>query len=119
MGAIGDGVTARTWQLICDDKAEVFGLGAFENDDLRGILHYVLHPTTGSLFPACYMQDLFTDPPYRSKGIAMALLKELKTRYHNEKWARIYWVAEENNIAAQKLYQKFGVKLDFTFHVLI
>ena len=35
-----------------------------------------------------------------------------------ENYSRLYWLAETNNEAAQKLYETFGYKLDFTFHVL-
>ena len=39
--------------------------------------------------------------------------------YKEEKWARIYWIADMNNAAAQKLYQSFGARINFSFHVLI
>jgi ribosomal protein S18 acetylase RimI-like enzyme len=112
-------VTTQTWQRMCEDAQPVHGLGAFEKDKLVGILHYILHPTTGSLAQACYMQDLFVPPKQRGKGIAKELLKELKKTHLREKWSRIYWVAEADNKAAQHLYKSFGSKLDFTFHVLI
>lgn len=118
-GQKNDAVTRHTWQLLNDPTSGVHGLGAFENGELRGILHYILHPTTGSIHPASYMQDMFTDPAHRGKGIAKALLKVLGQTHKQQKWARIYWVAEADNAAAQALYKHFGVKLNFTFHVMI
>lgn len=112
-------VTAQTWQRLHDKKSPINGLGAFENGQLVGILHYILHPVTGSLNYACYMQDLFTSPEHRQKGIAKKMLQTLYTEHKKRKWARIYWVAEHDNIAAQSLYENFGKKLDFSFHVLL
>ncbi len=118
-GHINEKVTSQTWQRLCDPAQSVFGFAAFDKEELVGILHYILHPVTGSINNACYMQDLFTLPSHRNKGIAKKLLQALYQEHKQQKWARIYWVAEENNAAAQQLYKSFGVKLDFTYHALI
>lgn len=118
-GQNNEAVTAQTWQRITDTRENVFALGAFEKDKMVGILHYILHPTTGHLSHACYMQDLFTDPNKRNKGIAKKMLQALHKEHKKQKWARIYWVAENDNVAAQTLYKEFGAKLDFSFHALI
>lgn len=112
-------VTSQTWQRIIDKDEQVYGLGAFKDGEMIGILHYILHPTTGHMASACYMQDLFTKTEYRRSGTAKKLLLALQKEHQKQKWARIYWVADQKNVAAQKLYQSFGTKLDFSFHVLI
>lgn len=97
----------------------VRGLGAKDKSGhLTGILHYVLHPVTGHIAPACYMQDVFVDPPHRRKGIARELVLYLTEIGKREDWARLYWIAEGDNKAAQALYQNLGLKLNFTFHVM-
>lgn len=119
-GQNDEAVTSQTWQRLCDPASMVHGLGAFDEDGtLLGILHYILHPTTGSLHPACYMQDLFVTPAQRGKGVAKVLLAELERTHRREKWARIYWLAERYNPEAQALYKKFGVEIPFSVHVLI
>jgi ribosomal protein S18 acetylase RimI-like enzyme len=118
-GHKNENVTAQTWQRLCDKDSPVCGLAAFEGDHIVGILHYILHPTTGHISHACYMQDLFTLPKHRKKGIAKKMLQALLQEHKKQKWARIYWVAKEDNAAAQKLYDGFGKKLDFSFHVLL
>lgn len=113
-------VTQETWRRLLDKDESVHGLGAYlEDGTLIAIMHYILHPVTGSLSPACYMQDLFTDPEYRGRGTARTLLHALEKEYKEKKWARIYWIADMNNTAAQKLYQSFGTRINFSFHVLI
>lgn len=115
---VSDEITASTWQKICDKKELVYGLGLFDDKQLLGILHYILHPTTGALNPVCYMQDLFVAEKHRRKGYARELLRELALRGKEERWERIYWIAANNNKQAQALYQNIGVKLDFSLHVL-
>jgi len=116
---ISDDVTAETWRRIGNPKENVFGFAAFnDNDELVGILHYILHATTGFIQPACYMQDLFVDEKHRKQGIAKQLVWELHELGKNEKWARIYWFAENNNEAAQALYKNLGVKMDFGLFIL-
>ena len=116
---ISDDITAETWRRICNPKENVFGLAAFnDTNELVGILHYILHATTGFIQPACYMQDLFVDEKHRKQGIAKQLVWELHELGKNEKWARIYWFAENNNEAAQALYKNLGVKMDFGLFIL-
>lgn len=117
-GQINDAVTKETWARIHHEGYPVFGIGAFEGEALAGILHYVLHPTTGSIQLVGYMQDLYVAPDFRQKGIARRLVEKLNDIGKEQKLTRIYWLAEAENKAAQALYKNLGVKLNFTLHVL-
>lgn len=117
-GLVGEAVTTETWARLTGPGWPVHGLGAWIGGELAGILHYVLHPTTGNIKNVCYMQDLYVAPDHRRKGIGRALVLELAAIGKREGWARIYWLAESNNPAAQALYKTLGVRLDFTLHVL-
>ena len=118
MGNHDEDITTETWTRIIDPNHPVNGLGAFKGDKLVGILHYILHNTTGYIQPVCYMQDLFVNETARKGGIGRKLVKELERIARREKWSRMYWLAEEDNEAAQALYKDFGVKIPFTVHIL-
>lgn len=122
-GVRNEVVTTETWARLIDPAFPVYGLGAEVNGALVGLVHYVLHPTTGSIAMAAYMQDLYVDPAHRRTGIARALVEELAKIAGREKWSRLYWLAEGKNEAAQNLYKTLhktlGVKLDFTLHVVL
>jgi ribosomal protein S18 acetylase RimI-like enzyme len=64
------------------------------------------------------MQDLYVDPAQRQKGLGRALVLALTQQAKAHHYARLYWLAEADNDAAQALYASLGVKLDFTFHVM-
>ena len=117
-GKCESSITSETWRRLLDHGSPVNGLGAWIEGKMAGICHYIIHPTTGSIEPVCYMQDLFVDPAFRRRGIAKSLLKELEAEGCRYKWKRIYWLAEAKNEAARKLYENIGLRLDFTFHVL-
>ena len=88
------------------------------NDRITGIVHYILHPTTGSIQPVCYMQDVYIDPNYRRKGIGKRLVNEVTEIGKREKGTRMYWLTQFGNVEAKSMYENFGVKLDFTLYVL-
>lgn len=110
--------TAKTWERLIDPNCDVNGLCYIKDGTLIGLVHYVLHLTTGAINPVCYMQDLYTHPDHRHTGIATELIKALGYIAKAQDWTRVYWLAESNNEAAQGLYKDIGSKLDFTLHVL-
>lgn len=117
-GLIKDVVTHETWDRLLSSKDHVHGLGFWQDGKMAGFLHYILHPVTGFIEPACYMQDLFVAETYRRQGIARRLIWELEEIGKKDRWARIYWLAERANPAAQNLYKTLGIPIDFTLHIL-
>jgi ribosomal protein S18 acetylase RimI-like enzyme len=117
-GSRNQDVTAETWSRLIDPHSTVNGLCAIQGGKMVGLVHYILHPTTGAIAPVCYMQDLYVPPEQRRQGIARALVEELAKIGRMKKWTRMYWLAETDNEAAQTLYQNLGLKLRFTLHVL-
>ena len=119
LGHRDEAVTAETWSRLCDtSNTQVNGLCAEMNGDILGIVHYIVHPTTGSINPVCYMQDVYVDPAHRRKGIARRLVDEVTKIGSREKWTRMYWLTQFGNVEAKAMYENFGVKLDFTLYVL-
>jgi len=117
---ISDDVTAQTWQRLTHKAQKVHGLGLFNSDEVMiGFLHYILHPTTGCFNDACYMQDIFIATEHRGQGLAKRLMWELQDVRKKQNWSRIYWFAENSNLAAQNLYKTLGMKLDFSLHMIL
>jgi ribosomal protein S18 acetylase RimI-like enzyme len=119
LGQRDESVTAATWERLTNMRnTQVNGLCADLNGELLGIVHYILHPTTGSISPVCYMQDVFTSPQHRRKGVGKRLVQELSKIGQQEKWARIYWLTDVGNTEAKAMYENFGIALNVTFYVL-
>jgi ribosomal protein S18 acetylase RimI-like enzyme len=111
-------VTSTTWSRLLDPASSVNGFAAREGGAFAGFVHYILHPVTGHIEPACYMQDLFVVESFRRRGIGEALVRRLAAEGAKQNWARFYWLAEDKNAAAQALYANLGIKLDFSFFML-
>ena len=74
LGVRDEAVTSETWSRLIDPDSHVHGLIAEKDGQLIGLVHYITHPTTGSLNDVCYMQDVYVDPAFRRKGIAKKLI---------------------------------------------
>lgn len=116
--SLPDTVRATTWSRLIDEDVPLFGFMAYIDDNTPvGFLHYALHPISGAIEPAAYMQDLFILPKYRRRGFARVLLDNLVKAGQTEQWDRILWLVEQGNEGAEKLYNDFGMTLAFQFYI--
>ena len=88
-------------------------LVAEEAGRLVGLTHYLYHRTTLSISLTCYLQDLFTVPEARGRGIARALIEAVYERAREAGAARVYWQTHETNTAAQRLYDRVAERSGF------
>lgn len=108
---IPDAEYATAWtRLLAEDG--VFGLGASIDGELVGFAHYLFH--TGTWTPSiCYLQDLFTAPSARGKGVARALIAAVADAAVAHGASRYYWLTQEHNSTARMLYDKIAVNRGF------
>lgn len=92
------------WQRLLEGK-EVFGLAAHVDGRLVGITHYLFHTSTWSP-RVCYLQDLFTAPEMRGRGVARALILAVGEAALAANATRCYWLTHETNATARTLYDK-------------
>lgn len=95
------------WQRLLTQDG-VHGLGASIDGQLVGIAHYLFHTSTWAP-TMCYLQDLFTAPAARGKGVARALIDAVAAQAHLRGASRYYWLTQEHNAAARGLYDKVAV----------
>ena len=104
---IGEDVTRRTWKRILDPDSAVMCLLAEVDGKVYGFAHCVVHENTWEIQPVCYLEDLFVDPAARRHGIGTALVEWLRNAMRAEGWARLYWMTQEDNAQARRLYDQF------------
>lgn len=92
----------------------MFGLLAVSEDgEGSGIAHCVLHPSTWSWRPSCYLEDLYVAPTGRGSDLGRRLLEESK-RISNQRGAgRLYWHTQEYNGRARSLYDQVARPTSF------
>src|SRR5437764_1206799 len=93
--ALDPQITATTWARFFDADEPVHGLVAESGGHLLGLAHYLLHRSTNSIEPVCYLQDLFTGKPARGRGVARALIDQVYREAQLAGLPRVYWQTHE------------------------
>jgi GNAT superfamily N-acetyltransferase len=68
-------VTETTWMRLHDPAEPMYGLGAYIDEKLIGIVHFLFHRSTWTIGPYCYLQDLFTAKEARGQGAGRKLIE--------------------------------------------
>jgi GNAT superfamily N-acetyltransferase len=106
--------TDRTWGRFFEEDSPVVGLGAFEgDDDLVGICHLVIHASTWSVAPYCYLNDLFVRPDRRVQGVGRTLIAAATDEARAAGASKIYWQTHTDNATARRLYDQVAENLGF------
>ena len=102
--ALPDEITEATWSRFFDPAESVFGLVAELDWQIVGLTHFLFHRSTTRLELTCYLQDLFTNPDERGKGIGRALIEGVYEKARAAGIKRVYWQTHETNAAGRRLY---------------
>ena len=78
--ALDPEITKATWQRFFDLNEPVFALVAESQGKLVGVTHYLYHRSTSRLGLVTYLQDLFTEPSMRGKGVGRALINGVTSK---------------------------------------
>jgi GNAT superfamily N-acetyltransferase len=111
--AVSPEVTDATWRRLHDPTEPMHVLGAFLDDTLVGIVHYLFHRATWTIGDYCYLQDLFTAPEARGQGAGRALIEAVYDRAEVAGASRVYWLTQETNATARALYDTLADRPGF------
>jgi GNAT superfamily N-acetyltransferase len=109
-------ITKITWQRFFDPNEPVFARVAEFESRLVGLTHYLFHRSTTRIELICYLQDLFTAPSERGKGIGRALVLSVYEAAKSAGISRIYWQTHESNAAGRLLYDKIAKHAGFVVY---
>jgi GNAT superfamily N-acetyltransferase len=99
-------ITATTWRRFFDPAEPVFALVAEADGQLLGLTHFLFHRSTTRIELTCYLQDLYTSPEARGRGIGRALIEGVYERAGAAGIKRVYWQTQDSNTAGRLLYDK-------------
>lgn len=116
--ALPEEVTADRWAAFLSPDTPMWSLVAERRGRLAGIANYLFHPSTTSLAPACYLQDLFTAPEARGTGVGAALIRAVADRALAAGSLSIYWQTHHTNATARRLYDRVASQSEFLIYRL-
>lgn len=81
-----------------------------------GLAHYLFHRSCWTIGDVCYLQDLYADPAVRGTGVGRALIEAVYARAAEANVAEVYWMTQEFNATARRLYDRIADKTPFIIY---
>ncbi|MHC0052683.1 GNAT family N-acetyltransferase [Actibacterium sp. D379-3] len=100
-------------RLLGDDPHTFHGLLAVLDGRPVGLAHYLFHRHGWKVEKVCYLQDLYADPQVRGTGIGRALIEAVYAAADAAGAPNVYWLTQEDNATARRLYDRVGQKTPF------
>ena len=103
-------VVSRAWGWFMDPRHECAALVAEVDGEVLGFAHHrrFSSPYTGTSH--LFLDDLFTDPAARGRGVGRALITRLREMAAAEGRAGVQWVTAADNHQAQALYDTLATR---------
>ncbi|KQZ96056.1 GCN5 family acetyltransferase [Mesorhizobium sp. Root157] len=113
-------VYAKTWErLFTPGEFEPNGFIALLDGKAVGLTLYLYHRSGWSLVNNCYLQDLFSDPAARGKGVGAALIEAVRQEAAKGGVTNVYWMTHETNATARRLYDHVARRTGFIEYDLL
>jgi GNAT superfamily N-acetyltransferase len=101
------------WNRFFDPAEPIDALVAEQDGQLLGMAHLLMHRNVRHLEDSCYLQDLFTAPQARGKGVARALIEQIYALAANAGCSHVYWTTHYTNTPARALYDRVAENRGF------
>ena len=109
---IPEAVTAHTWHRLLDPASFMFGRLATIDGEIAGFSLCIVHDSSWTIGPYCYLEDLFVAPKLRGRGCGRLLILDAIDHARSGGCARLYWHTRANN-PARRIYDEFDKADDF------
>ena len=95
-------------RLLGSDPQDFNGLVAVVDGKVVGLVHYLFHRHGWRAENVCYLQDLYADPSVRGSGVGRALIEAVYAAADEAGAPAVYWLTQDFNTDARKLYDRIG-----------
>ena len=103
-----------TFSRYCDPaRGDMLGWLAWLGDRAVGLVHVIVHSHGWQAAPVTYLQDLYADPGLRGHGVGRALIETVYADADAQGRPSVYWLTQQDNAVARRLYDRLATKTDF------
>ena len=95
-------------RLLSNDDNEFHGLIAETDGKAVGLVHYLFHRHMWKIEKTVYLQDLYTTPDARGKGVGKLLIEAVYKAADDAGCPSVYWLTQDFNETARRLYDHVG-----------
>lgn len=107
--SVPEEVYQSTFARLLGNDAQDFSCFVAELDgQLVGLTHYLFHRHAWKIENTCYLQDLFSAPEARGTGVGRALIEAVYDAADEAGAGGVYWLTQDFNATARKLYDRIG-----------
>ncbi len=113
---LSEATTKSTFERLTGGDGQMFGFIALDgpqDEDGVGLVHCIIHPTTWSRRPYCYLEDLFVAPFGRGTSVGRQLIETAKAESEARGAGHLYWHTQEFNGRARSLYDQVAQLTSF------
>lgn len=100
-------------RLLGDDPQDFSCFVAEQDGALIGLTHYLFHRHAWTVANICYLQDLYAVPAARGTGVGRLLIEAVYDAADAAGASNVYWMTQDFNETARKLYDRIGKKSPF------
>jgi len=112
--SVSDEVYAGSFARLLSEAAQEFhGRIALVDGVPSGIVHYLFHRHMWKIENACYLQDLYVAAEARGTGLGRALIERVYAEADAAGAPAVWWLTQDFNHEARRLYDRIGVKTPF------
>ena len=112
--SVPDAVYNTTFdRLIGHDPQDFSCLVAEQDGTLVGLTHFLFHRHAWKVENTCYLQDLYARPETRGTGVGRALIQAVYDTADKKDCPSVYWLTQDFNETARKLYDRIGKQTPF------
>ena len=112
--SVAEEVYASTFARLLGDDPQDFSCLIAEMDGKPvGLTHYLFHRHAWKIENVCYLQDLYAAPEVRGQGVGRALIEAVYNAADAAGAPGVYWLTQDFNAEARKLYDRIGVLTPF------
>ena len=106
-------ITKETWKRFLDPQEPVFAFVVEQESQIIGFVHYLFHRHTALMTNSCHLQDLYVLESARGHGVGTSLIELVADQATKAGSPSIYWMTQESNETARKLYDQVAKKSEF------